>query len=387
MPNSYMITNRQDVNGTSPDDTQPLPGGGLWFYLSDAGANDTNATDYGLTPDANGQASVSPPADFLSALQADLNATVTNDTAQLVIFIHGLANSFSSAIDGTGTLGAGLAQAAGFGGLVIGFSWPSFALFDSVVYYGKVRENINGSLESFASLFETVQTLRAGLPAGANLNLSVVCHSEGNYMLMRGMNYLYNNPPSSWHNIDNVLMLAADINDAALQLPDGNYLGWGWPITRLSHQVTVYYSYTDPELALSTATYYEYHNKEYPIRLGTKGPYSFEQGALEINTFGVDCNLVVNLINIAWLKLNDIIPWYVLEHSSYIYIPQILVDMAQTMSGVAPGDVVNRYSVNAPDGQSYEMAVEDSGSAEFGEFEATFRNKNAILLPLRRISR
>ena len=34
MSKSYMITNRQDVNGTSPSDTQPLPGGEL-FYADD----------------------------------------------------------------------------------------------------------------------------------------------------------------------------------------------------------------------------------------------------------------------------------------------------------------------------------------------------------------
>jgi hypothetical protein len=351
----------------------------LWFYLSNAGPNDANAADYNLTPDAEGKASVSPPADFLADLLADLNATVTNNTAQLVIFIHGLANSFASGVDDTGTIGGGLAR-AGFGGLVIGFSWPSYGLFDSVTDYGGVRQNINGSPESFASLLEMVETLRAGLDGGASLDLSVICHSEGNYMLMQGMNYLYNNPLSTWQNIDNVLMLAADINDAALQVPDeqNENDGTGAAIAQLSEQVTIYYSITDPELALSFAIYAEYHNPDYPGRLGMEGPYSFEQGALETNTYGVDCNWVVNPANIAWLKINEIIPWYVLEHSSYIYIPQILTDMTQTMNGTAPCDVVNRESLDESDGQSYEMQVDDEGSAEFQE---VVRAKNATLLP------
>lgn len=382
MSNSYMITNRQDVNGTSPDDTQPLPGGELWFYLSTAGPHDTNAADYNLTPDAGGKASVSPPADFLAELQADLNATVANDTAQLVIFIHGLANSFASGIDDTGTLGAGLAQ-AGFGGLVIGFSWPSYGLFDSVVDYGGVRQNINGSLASFASLLETIQTLRAGLASGVSLNVSLICHSEGNYMLMQGMSYLCSNPLSGWQNISNVLMLAADINDAALQVPDGQYVGTGAAVSQLSDQVTIYYSNTDPELALSTVTYVMYHNPDYPGRLGLEGPYSFDEGALEANTYGVDCNWVVNPANILWLKMKELIPWYVLEHSSYIYIPQILTDMTQTMNGTAPGDVVNRESLDEPDGQSYVMDVDDSDSIEFQE---TVGDKNASLIPRPRSS-
>ena len=382
MSKSYMITNRQDVNGTSPSDTRPLPGGELWFYLSTSGPHDTNAADYKLTTGAGGKASTSPPADFLADLQADLNATVTNDTAQLVIFIHGLANSFASGIYDTGTLGTGLAQ-AGYGGLVIGFSWPSYGLFESVVDYGGVRKNINGSLESFASLLAMIPTLNAGLPGGANLNVSVICHSEGNYMLMQGLNYLYNNPPARWQRINNALMLAADINDAALQLPDGQHVGTGWAIARLSNQVTIYYSITDPELALSTVTYAEYHNPDYPGRLGMEGPYSFEQGALEINTYGVDCNWVVNPANILWLKMKELIPWDVLEHSSYIYIPQILTDMTQTMNGTAPGDVVNRKSLGAPDGLSYEMEVDDAGSVEY---QAAVRAKNASLLPIPRSS-
>ena len=382
MSNSYMITNRQDVNGTSPADTQPLPGGELWFYLSTTGPHDITAADYNLTPDAEGKASVSPPADFLADLQADLNATVTNNTAQLVIFIHGLANSFASGIYDTGTLGAGLAQ-AGYGGLVIGFSWPSYGLFDSVVDYSGVRQNINGSLASFSSLLEMVQTLRAGLASGVNLNVNLICHSEGNYMLMQGLSYLSSNPLSPWQNINNVLMLAADINDAALQVPDGQYVGTGAAISQLSDQVTIYYSITDPELAFSTVTYMAFHNPDYPGRLGMEGPFSFDQGALETNTYGVDCNWVVNPANLLWLKMKELIPWDVLEHSSYIYIPQILTDLTQTMNGTAPGDVVNRQSLDAPDGQSYEMEVDDSGSVEYQE---SVRAKNASLLPSPRSS-
>lgn len=377
MSKSYMITNRQDVNGTSPADTQPLPGGELWFYLSTTGPNDTNAANYQLTAGAGGKASVAPPSDFLACLQADLDATVTDNTAQLVVFIHGLANSFASGVDDTGTLGQGLAQ-ANYGGLVIGFSWPSYGLFDSVIDYSGVRQNINGSLESFGSLLAMVQTLRAGLAGGVNLRVNLICHSEGNYMLMQGLSYLSSNPLSPWQNINNVLMLAADINDAALQVPDGQYVGTGAAISRLSDQVTIYYSFTDPELALSTVTYIEYHNPDYPGRLGMEGPFSFEQGALETNTYGVDCNWVVNPANLIWLKLHEIIPWYVLEHSSYIYIPQVLTDMTQTMDGTAPGDVVNRTSLDEPDGQSFEMQVDDSDSVEF---QAMVRAKNASLLP------
>jgi hypothetical protein len=90
---------------------------------------------------------------------------------------------------------------------------------------------------------------------------------------------------------------------------------------------------------------------------------------------------VVNPANIAWLKLKEIIPWYVLEHSSYIYIPQILSDMTQTINGTPPCDVVNRVSLGEPDGQSYEMEVDD---AESVEFQAAVRAKNASLLPLPR---
>jgi len=381
MSNSYMITNRQDVNGTQPDNTSPLLGGELWFYLSGT-PNDPTASDYRLTPEAGEKPSVSPPADFLTDLLGDLKATVTNNTAQLVIFIHGLANSFASAINDTGTIGTGLKD-AGFGGLVIGFSWPSYGIFDSIIDYAGVRQNINGSLESFASLWEMVQTLRAGLDSGTNLNVSVICHSEGNYMLMQGMNYLDGNPPSNWTNISNVLSLAADINDAALQMPDGQYVGTGSAIARMSNQVTVYYSITDPELALSTVVYADYHNPDYLGRLGMEGPHSFEQGALETNVYGLDCNWVVNPANIAWLKLKGIIPWNVLEHSSYIYIPQILTDMTQTMNGTAPCDVVNRKSLGASDGQSFEMEVDDEASVEA---QAAVMAKNASLLPMPRRS-
>ena len=52
--------------------------------------------------------------------------------------------------------------------------------------------------------------------------------------------------------------------------------------------------------------------------------------------------------------------------------------MMQTLDGTAPGDVVNRTSLDAPDGQSYEMEVDDSESVEF---QAAVRAKNSSLLP------
>ena len=63
------------------------------------------------------------------------------------------------------------------------------------------------------------------------------------------------------------------------------------------------------------------------------------------NVYGLECSLVAN-------ESNKQIPWNVSVHESYFYVPQICLDIKQTLGGVSPASVVNRVSTG---NQAFQM--------------------------------
>jgi|SRR5271170_2801268 len=317
--NSYNITNRSDPFTWLVDDTSvvvPLPGSQLSLYWSQGTSYDPDDEDYNLTDQAT----------FINALTSDLQLTVDGSgSANLVVYVHGLGNTYSDAITDTANLGTAL-QAAGYNGLVIGFSWPSYsdlvAAFPS--YYatarppqntsGTIRDNINGSVSSFLAMLQLLQTIKINnKPA----KISLISHSEGNFMVMWGM---ANHPPVT-PTLNHAIMLAADISGAMLQ---GGQLGS--MITKNFYDVSVYFSGADADLVYSDYEFFAFHAQTYPTRLGLIGPFAYPAPVtIPGNVIGVDCSQVtVNLGS----PLN--------VHSSYLSLPSVLSDMTSVLTGSSP---------------------------------------------------
>jgi len=194
--------------------------------------------------------------------------------ANLVLYIHGLGNTYSDALTAAANLGTTL-QAAGYGGLVMGFSWPSYSELVAALtsYYattrppqatsGTIRDNINGSVGSFLAMLAQLQAIKIN---NNPINISVITHSEGNFMLMWGMAQYPKNSPPMTHSF----MLAADISAAMLQ---GGQTGKG--ITGNFQDVNVYFSGCDPDLTYSDYEFFVYHDQSYPTRLGLIGPFGY----------------------------------------------------------------------------------------------------------------
>jgi hypothetical protein len=345
--NSYMITNRANPGGTSCGQIYPLA---PWqnFYFWAPGANNSNASAYrqsNLDPEL-----VMPPS-YLSRLEADIVNAVNNGGPQVTLFIHGMSYLFPAACSLLGTFGQNLVNKGGYKGLLIGFSWPSYDSLESVAYYADpytfppqltsrtIRDNINGSVKSLWVLLVQL----APLCRKHNAKLNIVCHSEGNYMLMLAMYVLsLSSDPAvselagSTRFIDQVLLLPADINNGALQSPQG-YAGQGAPIAARANTVTVYWSKHDMMLQGSDG-WTAWHNPSFPLRLGRHGLASYASGTILKNAIGLDCSQVANP-NYAHY------PPFTLVHDCYFYIQQILLDMAQTLSDVPPARVANRTPV------------------------------------------
>ncbi len=353
--NSYVITNRLHPWNTVFD-IEPLPGGTMWFFTAPS-PYDPETSDYQAVAQTP---STTAPASFLSALTADLQAQ--GSSPQLTILIHGLSTLLSDAIGGLSQMGNGLQQYANYGGLVIVFDWPSFDEIESGLDYsilpysfpptatsGSIRGNVNGSAAAFQNLLAMIASLQGSLPG---LQVNVVCHSEGNYMLMLGLYYLAQSGGTA--RLSEVLLLAADINNGALQeAPADALTGQGLAIAQNSSRVTVYSTTNDTVLAGSELVYELFHNSEYLGRLGLEGPASFASGALAGNVIGLDCSAVINR-----QALQGILPPNILLHSAYFYVPQILADIAATLNGTAAGQIPNRVATGAQDGQQYAMQLQ-----------------------------
>ena len=320
--NSYLVTNRADPTTIFTDSKTyvvPLPSGELSYYTSGA-PYDQDADDYASVPFESG---------FLTPLQADLQNTAgSNGPADLAIYVHGLAVTFDDAISSTAAFGSALSSPGGYNGLLIGFDWPSYGEFVGPLpsYYatsrppqntsGTIRDNINGSTQAFVNLMQALLAIRIN---NQPLNLNIITHSEGNFMLLLGMMALQKANVSS--GVNNALMLAADISAAMLQQGQ-----WGNAITTICNQTTVYYSGCDLDVCYSDYEFFAFHDQAYPTRLGLIGPYAYPPAtAIPKTVVGIDCAQVT-------VDLGSQID----VHSSYRSLPQVLVDMSTTMNSNNP---------------------------------------------------
>ena len=319
--NSYFITNRNDPTTIWVDSQSVVIPGPLSYYLSN--------TPYDQTVDDYSPVEWS---DFLSGLETDLASTVdSNGFANLCVYIHGLGNPFDSAITECAAFGSALASPGGFTGLLIGFDWPSYGTLVSGLasYYastqinwpvvntnGTIRDNINGSIDSFVTVIQNLFKIQVNTNP---INLSIICHSEGNYMLMMGMLGLKQAGVSS--GINNAIMLAADISAAVFQ--PGQY---GDAITEICGQTTVYYSGADADVNYSDYDFFAYHNQVYPSRLGLIGPFAYPSAsAISGSVIGIDCSQVTVDLGL----ITNV-------HASYRSLPQTLIDMSSVLNATSP---------------------------------------------------
>ena len=202
---------------------------------------------------------------------------------------------------------------------------------------------------------------------GARLNLAT--HSEGNYMLMVAMYVLASNP-GAWpalagagRFIDQVLMLAADINNGALQTPQ-SWAGQGSSIAQYAKAATVYWSSADDMLPHSDG-WTSYHNPTFPLRLGLHGLNSNVRGTILPNVYGLDCSLVAIPRNTPPGKS---------VHELYFYIPRILQDMNQTLGDVPPARVAHRDPAG---NQQFQMAARAGAPGSVGSVVPAERHESA----------
>jgi esterase/lipase superfamily enzyme len=315
---SYMATNRARPFAETRANVVPAPAGQLSFFTA-PGAYQANQVKLRYR--------TTSAQSFITSLRNDLGLQVAARKS-LAIYIHGLAYLFDSALTATAAFGCALAQpqqgfSIGYTGLVIGFSWPSYGPVESARFYasnppnppsGTICDNILGSRESFVSLMQMLADGLQGMP----VDVSVLTHSEGNYMLMVGMAALAAANPS--FKVRHCLMMAPDISAVSLQTAQQ-----GQAIADICQDVAVYYSGTDPDMTVSNYEFVQFHVKDFPTRLGQIGPYYYANPTpLNANVTGLDSSKVTV----------DVPGGLAAVHSSYRSLPPVLLDLTQTMLGI-----------------------------------------------------
>jgi esterase/lipase superfamily enzyme len=307
---TYFLSNRVAGN----EDSNKV--GPLRYLLRQNGAQES------YSPDGGGFSAVDEQA-FTTQLGQDLRAARdAQGRPQLAIYVHGFDTPYAAAFPDLQSFGLGLA-AAGYPGVVVGVTWPSFThttVFPPETYYAHAQDNAKHS----KGLFEAVIRLIAGAQTQlSGLDASLLCHSMGNYLLAETV--AAGDAAALKRPLRSVLMLAADVVNTLFQPGDGR----GPLITALTQQVTVYYSGNDEVLEASGVINFD-------VRLGYGGPADY--GTLAAKVAGLDCTAQVATSAVAETYVpvgqSSILASDVTVHSCYRYVPALLQDQAQAMLGL-----------------------------------------------------
>lgn len=276
-----------------------------------------------------------------------LRRRLKDDRQDVLIYLHGYANTFESALQRAAALQQLYDRRGDDGGadpLVFAFAWPANGrTFPWTAYFSDrddARMSGTAMARALLALLRFMETLfaqdraavraardRGEVPEPETLarcsgRLHLLAHSMGNWALrhaiLRLAEELGTRPLPRL--FKNALLVAADEDDDALG--DPAKLGL---LFDLCQHVHVYHSEDDRALMIGDAT------KGTPDRLGADGPRDL--AALPPRAYAVDCSRV---------------DWTIVEHGRHQYYrirPEVIADIKEVLRGTAPADIPARETV------------------------------------------
>lgn len=289
-----------------------------------------------------------------------LRKTMREDPRDVLVHLHGFANSFESAMERAAELrdaylsppteaGTGLLATRSRMPLVFSFSWPS----DGVTLgkaqgadpekrkwaYSSDREDAKASGHAMARcamrLFDYLAKLMVEERCGQRLHL--VAHSMGNWALRNAVQALGEIAAQNGERLrmvfENAFLMCSDIEDDTLEDPAG--LG---PLLDLSRRVHVYHAGNDSALSASQV------KPNQGARLGHFGPRNMS--VLPDRVFAMDCT------GVSYSPADGEV-----RHQYYRLAPEVVQDVRGVLAGKgadempwrAPGDGKNRYRIRLDD--------------------------------------
>ena len=253
-------------------------------------------------------------------------APLLSSTKDILVFIHGTANSFDDAITRAAYNQAWMKAANLAGGKsdldIIAFTWPARAYFIANVIGDLIdyrhdqsqAQNAGYHLCLFLDLLTHLKT-RIG-----RRRLNLLCHSMGNYALGWATDWWFvHNPLPLVPLFDEIILAAADEPATSFATPHSGRMSNLW---RLAREVTLYYNNNDVAMDLSHIA-----NQDY--RLGYDGPANkADTGFFSTNVYDfINCSAI-----------NDYIDQGAADRSHQYYrsSPKVRADIAAVLAGLQP---------------------------------------------------
>jgi esterase/lipase superfamily enzyme len=202
---------------------------------------------------------------------AQHQSRIIGSNRDVLVFVHGAANSFADAVTRAAYNQTWLAASGSANSVfdVIAFSWPSRpyvianVLGDLVDYYAD-QQAASRSAAQFANFLNQIAALRSEIDQqpGRRRRMNLLCHSMGNFMLAGALPTFMqiSNTPNVV--FDDIVLAAADEVDSTFLTPNGGRLA---QVARLGSKTTVYFARDDMAMALS-------HLANHNVRVGYNGP-------------------------------------------------------------------------------------------------------------------
>ena len=278
-----------------------------------------------------------------------LQGTMRDDPRDVIVFLHGFANSFESAMERAAELrdqylspktnaDTGELASRGREPLVFAFSWPSDGVTMGMAggaegsderkwAYSSDREDSRMSGAAIARcairMFQYLAAQKAEDHCAQRVHL--VAHSMGNWALRHAVQELKEIASTAGVPLqrifDNTFLMCADINDDALEKED-----WLKPLLRLSRRIHVYHAANDSALSLSDV------KPNHGARLGHYGPANM--ATLNDRVFAVDCEGVSFTPAAAHAR-----------HQYYRIAPEVVQDVREVLAGKKPDEMSQRVSL------------------------------------------
>jgi esterase/lipase superfamily enzyme len=285
MPKYWMISARNKGGIGDDRDTN-----GPSYWTSDSSGDLHNIENWTRVPFSTfRKAIIDACANF-----PDLPPTQQEEEKHLALCIHGYNNSFASSIDLYSKIYSGLFSGSDGLGICVLFTWPSKGrIYDYLPDREEARacaDDLAGVLSSLYDVLSRNQAAAVKDPKKAcKAKVSVIAHSMGNFITQVALFHVWqrHNRPLSTSLVNQLLMVAADVDndifDSGEQVGDGD----GEGIANLTYRVTALYSGRDSVLGMSAGLKHFFKR-----RLGRSGlDRNTSTGhATPDNTWDTDCS-------------------------------------------------------------------------------------------------
>jgi alpha/beta hydrolase family protein DUF900 len=261
-------------------------------------------------------------------------------TGDIIFFVHGFDVDFKSACATHFRLSASLI-AAGFQGQFISFDWPSKGLT-----FAYLSDRNHARLAANSLVTSGISLLRNAQMDGCQVNLHVMAHSMGCFVVQQAFVWSYQDVPPDWR-VGQLILVAADVDYTVFSASNPSATAFGAHAGRL----TAYCNGYDKALAVSNAKRLELAPRMGRVGLPNDAPDTM---------CGVDCS---NLFDAAYPSLTQHMD-PVATHTFYFDQTVFWQDVVLTLAGGLDRSVIpTRVAAAAED--RYDLATVELDSADY----------------------